>query len=59
MNVRDLIAELQEYPDDAIVYVKITDPETDMPVLAAVASIDPAASASYGDAAIIEMEESA
>ncbi|WP_341743120.1 hypothetical protein [Azonexus hydrophilus] len=59
MKVRDLLAKLLtgEIPGNATVYVQVTDPETGLPVLAAVTGIARAESETYGSAAIIELED--
>lgn len=59
MKVRDLLTKLLtgEIPGNATVYVQVTDPETGLPVLAAVTGIETANSETYGHAAVIELED--
>ncbi|MDD2664410.1 MAG: hypothetical protein PHD19_11720 [Dechloromonas sp.] len=57
MKVRDLIAQLQQQPPSATAYVLVADPETNAPLLYAVAGVDPARSPAYGTAVVIELED--
>lgn len=57
MKTADLIALLQQRPGSCTPYVQITDPETGLPMLAAVTGIAEANSEAYGTAVVIELEE--
>lgn len=57
MKTANLIALLQRRPGSSTAYVQITDPETGLPMLAAVAGIAEANSEAYGTATIIELED--
>ena len=57
MKVSDLIAQLQQQPRSATVYVQTADHETGTPILTAVEGIDPANSPAYGTAVVIELED--
>lgn len=59
MKVRDLLSKLLtgEIPGNATVYVQVADPETGAPMLAAVTDIGIANSETYGNAAVIELED--
>lgn len=57
MKVHELIAQLQTQPGNSTPYVQVTDPETGLPMLAAVTGIAKADSEAYGTAVIIEMED--
>ena len=56
MKVHELIAQLQDKPRNATVYVNTLDADGN-PILIAVEGIDPAQSPEYGSAVIIEMED--
>lgn len=57
MKNHELIALLQQQPGNATPYVQITDPETGLPMLAAVTGLAAANSEAYGTATIIELED--
>lgn len=56
MKVSDLIAELQQQPADARVFVMTEKADFGFPLLQEVEAINPALSPSYGSAVIIELE---
>lgn len=56
MKVHELIAQLQQQPRSATVYVQTADHDTGTPILTAVEGIDPATSPTYGTAVVIELE---
>lgn len=57
MKVAELIAQLQQQPRSATVYVQTADCDTGHLVLVPVEGIDPAASPVYGTAVVIELED--
>lgn len=57
MKVYELIAQLQQQPRSATVYVKTLDPLWGKPELVAIEGIDPAESPAYGTAVVIELED--
>lgn len=57
MKVHELIAQLQQQPRSATVYVQTADHDTGYIVLVPVEGIDPATSPTYGTAVVIELED--
>ena len=57
MKVHELIAQLQQQPRSATVYVQTADHDSGTPILTAVEGIDPATSPTYGTAVVIELED--
>lgn len=57
VKVHELIAQLQQQPRSATVYVQTADRDTGAPILTAVEGIDPASSPAYGTAVVIELED--
>lgn len=57
VKVHELIAQLQQQPRSATVYVQTADRDTGHLVLVPVEGIDPAASPVYGTAVVIELED--
>lgn len=57
MKVSELISQLQQQPEHAIVCIEIVDFETGLRFMRGIERLDQATSKAYGTAVVIELED--